>query len=270
MDMLSHQALLHRESQPGGRLQSVKWYVSTLTTTDFLIAAMIVCLELHHSVESERNGHRGSTASSPSTSALAEDRKAEMLDALRHTKAIWDSLRDRSVDAWKASNSIKIMLEKLENPSQTPESGGIPTGHQYPATRFPAGIFQGNGWRGILSNGGAPMNGIDRDQGAEQAAAMTLGLLSSGGVSPGPQQLGGGQSNISPPGNAGYPSNMNLLNEPAPDGGQQRTGFSPMYSGVPQDLASPFSNFQVASGGPGIFEGANGFDVDWVSPHLTL
>ncbi|KAK3074066.1 hypothetical protein LTS18_014320, partial [Coniosporium uncinatum] len=51
MTMLQHQVSLHRESQPGGRLRNVKWFSSSLTTQQFLLAGMIVCLDLYHTQE---------------------------------------------------------------------------------------------------------------------------------------------------------------------------------------------------------------------------
>lgn len=48
MEILRHQATLYRESQPGGRMRTMKWFISSLTKHDFLLAAMIVCLDLHY------------------------------------------------------------------------------------------------------------------------------------------------------------------------------------------------------------------------------
>jgi hypothetical protein len=46
MDILSQQAELHQVSQTGGQLYDDQWMVSSLTAHDFLLAAMVVCLEL--------------------------------------------------------------------------------------------------------------------------------------------------------------------------------------------------------------------------------
>ncbi|KAF2152967.1 hypothetical protein K461DRAFT_277731 [Myriangium duriaei CBS 260.36] len=263
MDMLSHQATLHHESQPGGRLHSVKWYISSLTTNDFLLAAMIVCLELHHSAEAERSGRKGSTTGSPMSSDLIEERKGEMLEALRHSRTIWNSLRDRSVEAWKASTSIKIMLEKLMSTQQAQAGvpGGVPMGLNGRASYPPLS--------GIFSNSAVPMTDVERDQGPETAAAMTLGLLSSGGVSPSPQYGQSSNSNPTsagtgntPPSNdsRGYPASMaGILNEPMAD--QQRSGFTPVYSGMDNTPGAPFGAMFGAT--PSMFEGMNGIEIDW-------
>ncbi|KAF2226610.1 fungal-specific transcription factor domain-containing protein [Elsinoe ampelina] len=262
MDMLTHQAMLHHESQPGGRLHSVKWYISSLTTHDFLLAAMIVCLELHHLAEAERTGRKGSATSSPMND-FVDERRDEMLSAIRHSMNIWESLRDRSMEAWKASTTLRVMLEKLmalrnvQTEGQTPPANGLgamgqrQTGKAYTLSH------------GMASFGGVPMGD---DKGAEQAAAMTLGLLSSGGVSPGqypaPQQgQNGSPAGTSTIDSKPYPASMaGLLNDPVSQEG--RTGLTPGYTGN-LDAASPFSQMfgQAGSVFDNLTQGGN--EVDW-------
>lgn len=260
MDLLSHQAILHRESQPGGQLHSVKWYISSLTTHDFVLAAMIICLELHYAFEHERSGRKGSAESSPMSSDLVEERKGEMLEALRHSRTIWDSLREGSVEAWKASTSIKIMLEKIMNPQAAQNGAGSGFSSINLTGRHPSGIYYGPP-SGILANMNVSMVDAEREAGPEQAAAMTLGLLSSGGMSPNSSYSGSG-----PNSNGNAASMAGLLNEPMQD--QQRSGFSPGYMGMQQDCAAnaptPFSAMW-AGAGPNMFDSMTGPEIDWVS-----
>ncbi|KAF4552346.1 Fungal specific transcription factor domain-containing protein 47 [Elsinoe fawcettii] len=264
MDMLMHQAMLHHESQPGGRLHSVKWYISSLTTHDFLLAAMIVCLELHHLAEAERTGQKGSSTSSPMND-FVDDRREEMLSALRHSMSIWESLRDRSMEAWKASTTLRVMVEKLmslrnvKSEGSTPSSNGIGAFGQRQTGKA---ISMAHG---MASFGNVPMGD---DKGAEQAAAMTLGLLSSGGVSPGQypaphQGQNGTPGSANPNDNKPYPASMaGLLNDPVAQEG--RTGLTPGYTGG-LDAASPFSQMfgQAGSVFDGLTQGGN--DIDWAS-----
>lgn len=270
MDMLTHQAMLHHESQPGGRLHSVKWYISSLTTSDFLLAAMIVCLELHYLAEAERTGRKSSATSSPMND-FVDERRDEMLAALRHSMNIWESLRDRSMEAWKASTTLRVMIEKLtslrtakDDSNGTPhyQQGLGPMGQATTGRAFPLA-------HGMASFGNAPMGD---DKGAEQAAAMTLGLLSSGGVSPGGQQFAtpgapnGVGSSQQQPENKPYPASMaGLLNEPVQEG---RTGLTPGYTGT-VDAPSPFSQMFGQAGS--VFDGLTqgGADIDWVSLLLS-
>ncbi|KAK3724881.1 hypothetical protein LTR37_000929 [Vermiconidia calcicola] len=265
MELLAHQATLHQESRPGGRLRSVKWYISSLTTHDFLLAGMLVCLDLHHQAESERRGQTTNSGSPISSGELyREDRREEMLKAVEHTITIWEEVREQSMEAYKASTALKVMFDKLtthqaqqnmlqgEQRQQQPAANAVPRGHP----NF-----------GAFPNG--TMSDINTDDmPPEQSAAMTLGMLSSGGMSPNSNfnmnmnQMGSGAEKQS------YPASLaGLLNQPLPE---QRTGLTPGYSG--QDPMPPGQSFTgAASPFTSMFgQGANflgldggGGDVDW-------
>lgn len=255
MEMLAHQSTLHHEAQPGGRLRSVKWFISSLTTHDFLLAAMIVCLDLYHTSEAERLGQKSSTASSPADSdSFAQDRREQMMNAIRHCIGIWDSLRDQSMEAYKASTTLRVMLEKLL------AHQAMHSNHQ--ALRTSAMPYPSRGSYGAFPNG-IVGDVAGEEVPPEHSAAMTLGLLSAGGMSPN----GGFGSNsgmsLSAEGR-GYPASMaGLLNEPLPE----RTGLTPQYSGVDGQAipgaASPFT--QMFGSGSGNVAMDGGMDADWVS-----
>jgi hypothetical protein len=272
MQLLEHQATLHAEGQPGGRLRSVKWYISSLTTHDFLLAAMLVCLDLYHHAEAERRGHKPGSPHSPITTDLyADDRREEMMRAVEHCITIWESVREQSMEAYKGSITLRVMLEKLkahQRAMQSQSAAGNPLmGHSnFPSSKPSFGAFP-NGSVGDFQN--------TDDLPPEQSAAMTLGMLSSGGVSPGPNYaMSMPQQNLPYPTvggeKPGYPTSMAaLLNEPMPE----RTGLTPQYSGpeVGQGLSGPASPFSqmlaTAAGQNGSFMGMEGLggDIDWVS-----
>ncbi|KAK5126921.1 hypothetical protein LTR85_008279 [Meristemomyces frigidus] len=311
MQLLDHQATLHAESQPGGRLRSVKWYISSLTTHDFLLAAMLVCLDLYHTAEAERRGssrrstlqHANSQSSptsqnsSPVTEPYAEDRREEMMRAVEHCITIWESVREQSMEAYKASIALRVMAEKLkahQRMMQSQPTQPLPNPPQMQAAfqRAPNfGVFPNGHVAGDMFGGGRNVSGQQQDDEddmpPEQSAAMTLGMLSSGGLSPGP---GYGHMNFTNqnagqyPGattgaekGTGYPASMAaLLNEPLPEG--QRTGLTPQYPGpeTSQSMggaASPFSQLLAGqNGGVGGFLGMPdglGGDIDWVSRALS-
>lgn len=267
MEMLAHQSTLHHEAQPGGRLRSVKWFISSLTTHDFLLAAMIVCLDLYHSSEAERLG-KSSTVTSPASSDLwAQDRKQQMMNALRHCVGIWDGLRDHSMEAYKASTTLRVMLEKLLaqqytlfGNQQAPRAH--PPQQQYPSKNPNFGFFPNGNVADVAGEGIPP----------EHSAAMTLGLLSSGGVSPNAGFVSNGPNSMSIEGR-GYPASMAGLLDPLPE----RSGLTSQYSGadgVPQVLAgaaSPFMQFFGAHPNIGNITGPDGnSEVDWVGFATTL
>jgi hypothetical protein len=297
MEMLTHQATLHEEAQPGGRLRSVKWYISSLTTHDFMLAAMNVCMDLFHAAETERrcrgNGLKSaSDPSSPTTAAnmYAEDRRESMMRALEHCITIWESVREDSMEAYKASTGLRVMVDKLiahranmqqlqlqqqqQQQQQAAANSNLSQQRYNNPMSTPAfGMFPG----GTIADFD---KANDDDMPPEQSAAMTLGMLSSGGMSPnfamGGTSMSGGQamgaSSDGRGGNGGsYPASMaGLLNEPMQS---ERTGLTPQFSGPDASsapmgglngAASPFSQMFGAGGG---FTGMDGLgaDIDWVS-----
>ena len=156
MELLQQQATIQREIGPGGRLRSVKWFVSSLTAHDFLLAAMIVCLDLYITAEMIKTGR-----ATVDMDIYSQERREAMFSALEQSLAIWENMKDNSIEAFKASTMLRVCLDKLESSKQLrPLAQGYPTGF--------------------------PMNADINDPNVapEHSAAMTLGMLSSGGVAP--------------------------------------------------------------------------------------
>jgi hypothetical protein len=214
MEMLKHQATLHRECQPGGRLRSVKWFISSLTTVDFLLAAMIVCSDLYHSCRSERQGRP-----QPGDASWSEERRGEMLDAIETAVGIWEGLRDHSMEAYKAHSTLSVMLGQLK---------------EHHAARQQQQSFSSASSTFPTST---PMD--DANVAPEHSAAMTLGMLSTGGMTPNSANMF----------ETRYPPSMaNLLNDPMP---QNPTGLTSNFNGAtsgPESVPGPFSNLFGASG----------------------
>ena len=111
MQLLAHQSTLHTECQPGGRLREITWSaVTTLTNQDYLLAAMIVCLDLYRTAQAEADGN-----TSGEMYQWALERREAMFTAIEQAVRIWEKLRDKSMEAYKASTVLKVMLEKLKN-----------------------------------------------------------------------------------------------------------------------------------------------------------
>jgi hypothetical protein len=211
--MLQHQATLHRECQPGGRLRNVKWFISSLTTVDFLLAAMIIASDLYHTIKMERQGR------SPPVDmhVHSSDRIDDMLDAIETAVGIWDGLKDHSMEAYKAHTTLSVMLAQLKKDRLSRQSQGS---FSSAASMFPVNTTMD-----------------DANVAPEHSAAMTLGMLSTGGMS----------SNSANMFEQRYPASMaNLLNDPTP---QQTSGLMPQFNagttsgpGVVENAPSPFSN----------------------------
>ncbi|KAK5117679.1 hypothetical protein LTR62_005102 [Meristemomyces frigidus] len=293
MQLLDHQATLHRESQPGGRLRSVKWYISSLTTHDFLLAAMLVCLDLYHLADAERRGRMRSGSGQPAShlaaEPYAEDRREEMLKAVDYCITIWDSLKGQSMEAYKACVTLRVMVEKLKDHRRVMQNivgarprASVDCGASIPSGGLPylppAGSDGKKPLYGIFPNG-MPSEFREEDLPPEQSAAMTLGMLSSGGqMSPDSSWAMGQQQHLEKQQqqpSVSYPASMaGLLNDPLPE--QGRSGLTPAYSGpdtgtagLLAGAASPFSQMLAAvgggagSGGYLGLDGGMGGDVDW-------
>lgn len=251
MEMLRHQASLHSESRPGGRLSKIQWYISSLTSSDFLLAAMVVCLELYQTAEAERQGRRASNDLFDGFGG--RERRAQMIATIEQSLSIWDTLRDQSMEAFKVHGMLQATLEKLRSHEaqlrqQTGSPGGAFGGLTGPraSTAFPT------------------MNGVGADDAnvaPEHSAAMTLGMLSTGALTPNSANMFAayGEPTSS---SAGMPSTSSAS-----------TGLTPGYApgtasaadASPVNAPSPFSSL---FGGPGLgFQDLSmpNANIDWVS-----
>ncbi|KAI9819557.1 MAG: hypothetical protein M1827_007007 [Pycnora praestabilis] len=166
MELLRHQATLHYESRTTGRLRSVKWFISSLTTHDFLLAAMIVCLDLTYGAEAE-----GAGRSSGDVYTWGLERRGDMMQSLETSRNIWKEFQDHSMEAYKAYKVLTVMLDKLRSSPLSSNQGGWPVQSAY--------LHSGG-----MSNGADAVSAFSVDDGKpEHSAAMTLGML-SGGLTP--------------------------------------------------------------------------------------
>jgi hypothetical protein len=158
LESLRHLATLHRESQPSGRLHSVKWFFKSVATKDFLLPAVLIVVDLHYDNVSQR-----STAQQDGQGLYFWSRaqRQEMIDSLELTRDIWKGIADISMEAVKAFNIIEVMLAKIKN------SGGA-DGPTNPLERPVGAASLGPG--------------VPADLPPEHSAAMTLGMLFGGAI----------------------------------------------------------------------------------------
>lgn len=231
LEMLHHLEVLHRESQPNGLLRSIMWYVASIATKEFLLPSMLVILELHFDKQAE-GGARG-RQDSQSMYFWTPEQRLEMIRSLEAARDIWEGLADGSMEAVKAYNISKIMLEKINSPAADGSSGLSPALQQSVAP-MRNDLFAGLG--------GAEMQ-------PEHSAAMTLGMM-SGGLTPNTAAAFG--SVVQSPGGTAYPA-MDLSVPSA-----ERTGMTPDFSGDSglnpgSPFSSMFNNMEM------------GQNFDWVS-----
>jgi len=108
MEILELQADVHNSSLPGGQLYEDRWMLSSLTAHDFLLAAMIVSLDLS---ESLRVTSPEQLSIGPLS--LAEGHTTKM-EALEQSQRIWSQSIDKSKDARTAAETLALMLRKVK------------------------------------------------------------------------------------------------------------------------------------------------------------
>lgn len=115
LKILQHQAEIYVACQPGGQFHNDKWMLSSLALHDFLLAAMITCLDLYES-------HNKMATTSP------EDLNdhARKYDVLKLSHEIWTARRAFSRDARRASNVLGVMLSKVSGPNIPSSQGDAP------------------------------------------------------------------------------------------------------------------------------------------------
>lgn len=136
MDILGHHQAIYSASQPGGRLEVVAWYMGSIGTYDFLLAAMIICLELSQ--------HCTPDALPNSDGTQDPAMRQEMIQALERSKCIWEETRKHflgdtigpalSAGTWNeigarseittAIRAVGVMLDKVK--ARYPQPGVEP------------------------------------------------------------------------------------------------------------------------------------------------
>ncbi|KAK4152579.1 hypothetical protein C8A00DRAFT_44389 [Chaetomidium leptoderma] len=98
LDILARQADLSQASQPGGRLYEDRWMLASLMVHDFLLAAMVLCLDL--SVRLRFN-------------STAEDLASRAYMALHTSRQVWAATSSLSPEAHTAAFALDLMLKKV-------------------------------------------------------------------------------------------------------------------------------------------------------------
>ncbi|KFY71175.1 hypothetical protein V499_08621 [Pseudogymnoascus sp. VKM F-103] len=128
MELLSYQSSIHQAALPGGPLALNRWFLSSLSIHDFLLAGMIVYSSLTQLAKE--------SPSSEYNSSLDESQPSrdEMVAALQKSHAVWIDTESMSANAEKGSRILGAMMKN--------------------ANLAPAGC--------VLNNANAPVDGMER------------------------------------------------------------------------------------------------------------
>lgn len=135
--VLQHHHTIYTASQNGGQLESVKWYMGSISTHDFLLAAMIICLELNEQISNREF--------MMSPAGIQCPKRRAMMEALEKSQQIWSDASGRKKyevqftgkdtlskgehmfdETEKASRAMAVMIERVKKHlvNATPEPSG--------------------------------------------------------------------------------------------------------------------------------------------------
>ncbi|KFY42608.1 hypothetical protein V495_04426 [Pseudogymnoascus sp. VKM F-4514 (FW-929)] len=133
MELLSYQSSIHLAALPGGPLALNRWFLSSLSVHDFLLAGMIVYSRLTQVVKGSPNEHRSSLDESlPS--------REEMVAALQKSHLVWIDTQTMSANAEKGSRILGAMMKNANLATgSVPGSTSTPIGGIERASTMPGG-----------------------------------------------------------------------------------------------------------------------------------
>jgi hypothetical protein len=101
LKILEHQSTLHRETQPGGRLD--QWKPSAFKKSVFLHAISVLCVELNYNITSEI-----------SSSCADSEMGKQISQALNASYQIWIQWNDPTREARTAVEVLSVVLSKAQ------------------------------------------------------------------------------------------------------------------------------------------------------------
>ncbi|OQO02138.1 hypothetical protein B0A48_11690 [Cryoendolithus antarcticus] len=104
--VLKHHHTIYAASQAGGQLDSVKWYMGSISTHDFLLAAMVICLELSQQMREDRMIFLSNGQMCP--------RRQDMINSLEQSQKIWSGAAPRHVAASGGALGVADVYSKSE------------------------------------------------------------------------------------------------------------------------------------------------------------
>ncbi|PHH53238.1 Transcription factor yanR [Ceratocystis fimbriata CBS 114723] len=117
---LGHLATLHKATLASPHLVQIKWYVQASATKDFMLPAILVSVDLHHDRETKESSRN--VNSSATSGFWTKRQRQNMLRVLEFTRKIWTDCADHSIDAFKSSHVLTVLLRSIQVKSCGSES----------------------------------------------------------------------------------------------------------------------------------------------------
>ncbi|KAK5087514.1 hypothetical protein LTR24_006631 [Lithohypha guttulata] len=180
MQLLDFQAInSQQERSRPDRTMHMRNAINSLTAHDYLLAGTLVCMDLYSTREKAGSEHDANTPNSNSSAATPVSStsggrgsvcsnendtympglpytRGDVIGSLERSRDIWMVQRDYSMEAYKASELLNVLLYHLKSP-YAPDQQIVPPSN------------------GMISGQGSGSND-------EQTAAMTLGMLQAGSM----------------------------------------------------------------------------------------
>jgi Fungal specific transcription factor domain len=109
LTLLSYQALIYHETDPTRRLAGHRWLATSIIRHDYLLAAMLLCLDLRQGIEGKTH------PASSDISLWGRDRREELMAALETSYNVWYACKDISIDAFRASEAVAVLLKRVRS-----------------------------------------------------------------------------------------------------------------------------------------------------------
>ncbi|KAK0713694.1 fungal-specific transcription factor domain-containing protein [Lasiosphaeria miniovina] len=109
---LQYQYEIHVEVQPDGRLAKDRWFLNSLSVHDFLLADMILCLELSYLTAKEDKPGSQFTIEVEVVDGAVPDvvAKEKLLELLETSRLVWQAMRHQSTEANRGFKILSKML----------------------------------------------------------------------------------------------------------------------------------------------------------------
>ncbi|KAH8169303.1 fungal specific transcription factor domain-containing protein [Sarocladium implicatum] len=106
MALLKHQMNILAEVQSGGLLFGERWFITSLEDSDFLLASMIVLLEVV-------NRGKGAKPNDDSHGLEEVYSTSELVEAVKKSQEFWYLMRERNAKAMQAYKTMSSMLARI-------------------------------------------------------------------------------------------------------------------------------------------------------------
>lgn len=100
MELLRNQSMIHDAALPGGPIARDRWFISSLSVHDFLLAAMIIYISIKQDLKETRSGSKESDI-------------RERLEALERSRNIWKQSSTTPTKARSAISVLDAMITKV-------------------------------------------------------------------------------------------------------------------------------------------------------------